>query len=383
MHVPSPGKRSGCLALLFPLLLGGLSGCGSSTPEEPVLLGHLSSFAGVNRERGRQARRGVSLAVADAHKEGKTVAGRRVAVLQVDDHGNPEGTRAEAVRLIRINSVVGLLAPPDPGLVAPLISTAKEYEVAVVVPGEWVGPIDEGVVLLGVAPGDRGRALARYARESLKVHAPALLVDLHDRVAQAVAAAFQNAWGTKEGKLPEEGSFANDKDRSQVLQGLLGGQPDALVLATPVNQVGSLLAALKEAGVVVPVLYAGPDSGLASVKGQVPPGGTIHLATSYVPGKETEAGKAFAQRFQKRYHLPPDIHAVQAYDATRLLIDALARVQKPERALLLEELSRWKPFESLTGTVQWIDRHPRRPLFLVRYQDGEARVVQTIEPEKE
>src|SRR5216683_1846176 len=92
------------LLLCFVLLT--LWGCKSKTEPGPILIGHLAPLSGPGKRLGQQARQAILLAVKEANEEENRIAGRRIAVLHIDSHGDLDALQPEAVRLITVNHVV-------------------------------------------------------------------------------------------------------------------------------------------------------------------------------------------------------------------------------------------------------------------------------------
>jgi branched-chain amino acid transport system substrate-binding protein len=373
MHVP----RLSCL-LLVPLAA---FGCSPKAAPEPVWIGQLLPLDGPNRTAGQHARQGAELAVTEFGESGQTVAGRPCAVLHVDNRGDAETVRAETVRLVTVNKTAALLADFDASLTERLLRANRPYGVPVAVPGELPGAPDSGaVVSLGVPPAERGQLLARYASGDLRLHRAAVLTDSRLPVAAALAAAFVKTWRRTAGGTVEEWTFASDAERDEQTARLIQAAPEVILLACSVADFRTLRQRLATAHPKVPLLYGGADAGAAPLQAELETRPDVYLATAYSADHLTEAGRAFARRYDERFHEPPDLYAAHAYDAARLLFDAMQRAGADKDALG-KELSRLEQFDSVTGPVRWKDRQPRRQVFLLALKNNQARVVQTVEPE--
>src|SRR5205823_9904053 len=115
-------------------LLIGLGGCGSKGPVETWWLGHLTPLGGKNQEVGDQERHALEIAVEDANANDQRIAGRRVGVLHVDSRADAEHAQAEAVRLVTINKILGLIADNGVPLDERLGLATQPYQLPVVTP---------------------------------------------------------------------------------------------------------------------------------------------------------------------------------------------------------------------------------------------------------
>jgi branched-chain amino acid transport system substrate-binding protein len=358
------------------LLLFGI-GCASRKPPEPIWIGHVAPLTGPDRRAGQQARQGILLAVEEARAADLTVAGRPVAVRHADDRGELEAARAETVRLLAVNKVAALIAGPA-GRTAALLQAARPYATPVVVPAEVVGPLSgEPVLVLGAPPATRGKALAEHALRSLQAKRAAILHDEKSAVCGAVVDAFTGQW-------PARGvtHFSVEQAAPDLVKSIVAGKPDVVVLAVESRELGRWLRRLRAEGWRGPILHGGEDVGTDALRREAPLGPDLRLVTVCDREGLTEEGKAFAKRYEERFREPPELAAVQAHDAARLLFDVLREADSAQAQRVREAVKARTTFESLLGPVSWHERQPRRRLFVVRLSKDRARVVRTIPAEE-
>jgi branched-chain amino acid transport system substrate-binding protein len=364
-------------------LLAVLAGCGPRGSPEPVWIGQVAPLTGPDRAAGEHARQGVQLAVTEAKAEGKAVGGRPLAVVHADSKGDTDAVAAETVRLLSVNRVAALLAGPGSAAAERMLRADEPYGAPVVVPGELADPASWSTALsLGAPPGERGKALARYAARDLKAARAVVLSDARDPIAAALAAAFVREWRRGGGGTPavEEWTVGGSADLPALAARAAKARPDLVLFAGTPADFRSLRGHVGEAGLRVPLVYGGEDAGPAVAEGSLEAGADQYLATVYAREKLTSRGQEFARRYEAEFHEAPDLNAAAAYDGARLLFDVLQRAQTTAPAALRDELARTESFETVTGPVAWKGRRPRRPFFLVQVKGGQARVVQTVEP---
>src|SRR5262249_29431687 len=83
-------------------------GCNKSAAPVPVLVGHVATLSGNNKDAGEQASRGIRLAVQEQNAEAKEKEWRPLRVIHADAQGRLDAFQGEAVRLVTINKVAGL-----------------------------------------------------------------------------------------------------------------------------------------------------------------------------------------------------------------------------------------------------------------------------------
>jgi branched-chain amino acid transport system substrate-binding protein len=366
--------------LLFPLFA---FGCASKAGPEPVWVGQLLPLDGLNRSIGQHARQGVELAAGDAQTEEQTIGGRPCAFLHVDDRGDPSTVQAETVRLLTVNKAAALIADFDFPLTERMLRANQPYGVPVVVPGELPGPSDSDAVRsLGVPPDVRGRLLAKHASSTLSLRRAAVLIDSRRPIAAALASAFVKAWPKDAGFTIEQWTFATATERDERTARLIRTSPTVVLLACSVPDFRALRSRLAGDLPKVPLLYGGEDAGTAPLQAELEAQPDVYLATAYSADHLTESGRAFAQRYEERFHEAPDLYAAQAYDAARLLFDVMRRAGNADKEPLLKEFSRSEPFDSVTGRVTWKDRQPCRRVFLIGLKNHRTQVVRIVEPDE-
>jgi branched-chain amino acid transport system substrate-binding protein len=369
--------------LLWLFVLPAALGCSSKAAPEPVWVGHLLPLEGSNRRLAQHARQGVEQAVTEAREAEQSVAGRPCAVLHVDSRDDAATVQAEAVRLVTVNKAVALLADFDAMLTDRLIRASRSYTVPVVVPGELAEPSDSDTVIsLGVPPGVRGRMLARYASADLKCQRAAVLTDSRNPIAATLAAAFVKAWPRGPNGAIEEWTFTTAAERDERVARFIQAAPSVVVLACSMNDFRLLRQRFGSALQKVPLIYGGEDAGAAALQAELETRSDVYLATAYNADNLSESGRAFARRYEERFHEPSDFFAAQCYDATRLLFDAMQRAGAPNRDALGKTLAQLEPFESVTGPIHWKDRQPHRRVFLIALNNNRPSVVSIREPEE-
>jgi branched-chain amino acid transport system substrate-binding protein len=370
------------------LLLLLLAGCTAKPPTEPIQVAHLLPLTGPDKKAAEDAQHGMLLAVEDINATEQHISGRTIAVRTIDTHDDTDLVQAEAVRLVTLNKVVAFVAGPNSRGTEPLVRTAQTYNLPVVVPTDFPsGTGLNGYVSLTATPAARGEILARYAVKELKPKRLFVLTDQRSPIVVALAAAFVQEWPRTGAATLEEWPFRTDSEQLELISDLEKKAPAvALYAGTPANFL-KLQGQLRDKKADVTLLYGGEDTGAGVFQ---LPGVEAVTATVFAADGLTEKGKEFAKRYEERFHEPPSFAAAQAYDAGRFLFETmqkakgggLGRLRDDQlRSELRDELLKVESFESVTGTITWKDRNPRRPVFVVRIKDGEAKVVQTVPAE--
>ena len=360
----------------FPaILIAALTfGCGSQ--PAPIVLGHVTTLTGPDRELGEQEANGVRLALdelADATKDDKTA--RPFVVRHADHRGDPEACEGQAVRLTAVNHAVALIGGPDPEMAPRLAEGGAPVFAAV---DRLTPRMRERVIATGLHPGSKAKALSAYLRTLEGWQRFVLVVESDNEEAVAAETLFVQAWKAANG-LPATRRFSQPINVDSL--DALGKQ---FVDRQAMVFLGSL-AGLKNLAkhpkfVDSPIAYLGQEIDKAMIEERKAP---IYFTTSYsvVDGKSPTALE-FAKKFEAKFKIAPDARAALAYETTRFAIDAMKEALKHASATprkFREAIVERKEFSGLFGKYAITDAGLVRPAFVGRLRDGVVGEVRRYE----
>jgi len=107
-----------------------------------------------------------------------------------------------------------------------------------------------------------------------------------------------------------------------------------------------------------------------------------YMSTHYSDDDPSPAIQSFVQQYKQRYqNLVPDAHAALAYDAARVLFDALQRAGTTDSAKLRDALAQTKDFGGVTGIITMdADRNAIKPAIVLKLQDAASIYQERIQP---
>jgi branched-chain amino acid transport system substrate-binding protein len=108
-----------------------------------------------------------------------------------------------------------------------------------------------------------------------------------------------------------------------------------------------------------------------------------YISTHYSSDDPAPMIQTFVEGYKQRYrHLSPDAHAALAYDAARLLVDAITRAGTTEGAKLREALAQTKGFKGVTGDINIdADRNAVKPAVVLKLMDAKYIYETKIHPQ--
>jgi branched-chain amino acid transport system substrate-binding protein len=194
-----------------------------------------------------------------------------------------------------------------------------------------------------------------------------VLVSGTDHDSRAAAKEF-GEWLSLRSKGPRiQAELAGDDSEASAAIRVIEARPAAVLVVAGAGPAGRLVKALRASGYRGQVLGGatlGRDEfrniGGAAIEGVVFP-------LLYEPGAGWDA---FAARFTRRFGLPPDYAAGQAYDSVRLLAAAV-REAGLNRARIRDAVRGLSPWHGVAGVIDWDPLgQNQRPVRLGRIQGG-------------
>jgi branched-chain amino acid transport system substrate-binding protein len=307
------------------------------------------------------------LAVEEINKDLSPGAGRPFKVIHADTQGSLDAFEAEAVRLTAVNRVAALLG----GTSFEEAERMERVRVPVLTPlGSGKRPLGENVFFTGISAAARARALARFAVNDLGATGATIAQDapLEDAggFADIFALEFRAALALKSPKAQPVilRIHLPTADEAKKIAEMPKDQPmtDAPAVWVFVGRTDDLSLLPPTAATI---LLAGEGMRIPNVDSLQNKSAKLYTVSAF--HADTAAAKEFAQRYKQAFQFEPDDQAALAYEAMKLLNEAVAQGKEPIR----EELSRIKDFPGLTGPLTFTDmRQLRRPVYVVQVGRG-------------
>jgi branched-chain amino acid transport system substrate-binding protein len=228
----------------------------------------------------------------------------------------------------------------------------------------------------------QGEVGAKFAFERLKArNAASIFVKYftltpHQSTAGNISAKFSSLGG----KVVTDYFGIDGKDSDHVLDSLLSAKPDLLYIATPGDEAANVAKQAREKGFKGPIL--GMDDwdmpqlikqGGSAVEGSY---FTNHFST----GDPRPEVQGFVKKYHDRFGVDPDVLAVLAYDASRLLFDSIRRAGSTDGSAVRDALKA-ADFPAITGRVKFDDsRNPAKPVVIIQVQSGKLAYNSTMNP---
>ena len=385
----APASRKAAALAAALLIVAFAAARGMSAGSEPVRVGAVFSETGGLASIGSPGLAGMRLAAAELNARGG-VLGRRVELVAADSQSSPAAV-ARAVRmLIEEDQVVALGGLNDSTLVLAAGPVAQRAGVPFVTSGATLPDLPQrvGTTLFMAAFGDdaQAHAVADLARGDLRARTAFVLVDREADFTRALAGFFRARFvargGTVVGRLSYrtgERSFAAAISRIRALR----RPPDVIFASALPSEAGRITRQLRSAGLMQPILSGdGFDTPLVGRIGG-PLADDVYFSTHVALGSAEPRVRRFVAAYRKRYRRAPEnAFAALGYDTMNLIADAVRRAGTDEPSAIRGALAATRGFRIVTGTISYDAgrRTPRKPVTIIRVQNGRAAFYRTVVP---
>jgi branched-chain amino acid transport system substrate-binding protein len=162
-----------------------------------------------------------------------------------------------------------------------------------------------------------------------------------------------------------------DQDFNAQLTSLKGANPQVIFVPGYYNDVGLIAKQARDKGITVPLIGGdGWDSvQLYQIGGSALNGS--YFTNHYSPYDTDPKVQKFVNDYKSRYNTVPDALAATAYDAARIMFDAIKRSKSLNGPDIRDALAATKDFPGVTGTVTFNEhRDAVKPIVMIEIKDG-------------
>lgn len=325
------------------LLLAGCSGGGDS-----YTIGAAGPW---NEGYGLMSRRGIELAVDEINHAGG-INGSRLKVLARDDEANGSRATEIAQEFVADPSVLGVVGHVNSGamLAAATIYNGQLSAVATTASSPDLSGVSKWTFRVISSDSLNGVILARFATRiggnSAALRNVSILYE-NDAYGRGLADAFRKAF---RGTIVSFDPINEDVDAEPFISFYKARQPGIVFVAGREKSALRILREAKRQG--FNAVFIGGDGWQGIVSDTAASEGA-YVGTSFNAEDPSQNVQRFVKAFEARYSTRPDAFAALAYDATRLIAEALAKKGRDRRGVrdYLAALTASNSFDGVTGPV--------------------------------
>ena len=356
------------------------------TPEtaDTVKIGFLASGSRTTYPNGGH------IAVAEINAKGGLL-GRTVELVTEVGIPTPEAAVEAASRMIHDDDIIALVGPNRSTQAIQIATLAEEHSLPIVTTTATnpdVTSTSDSVFMAAFTDAYQGAVMARFAAEELGLTSVAVLTQSGEIYSEGISEFFVTNFTAAGGTIAASESYAiTDTDFTEQLNSIAAMTPEALFIAGWVQQVGPItqqarsLPLLNAAG--EPTILLGTDTWDNPI---LLDNEDADIEGSFFSGHfsavtDKPSAKAFVEAYQTAYgELPLGGHAV-SYDATRVLLAAIARAGSFDGEAIRAQLAATQNYIGATDIASYDEnRHPTKSAVIFTITDGEKQFYKHIDP---
>src|SRR5262245_12953445 len=359
----------------------------SSSPNRTIKIGYFGDLSGPTFNFGQSAINGVLMAADEINQAGG-IGSRRIDVVIEDDKGSPEEAARLTTKLIDNDKVVAIIAGGTSGNSRAAAPKAQSSHIPFISPsGTDPAVTQTGDYIFRACFVDtfQGDVMASFAVNTLKAQKAAILYDFNTPYGRGLTEYFRMSFTKLGGRIVGELTYTQeDADFKGQLSTIRAAEPDVIYIPGYYGDVALIAKQARLMGLTQPLLggdgWDAPELwglGGDSLNGS-------YISTHYSVDDPSPAIQAFVGQYKQRYgNLLPDAHAALAYDAARLLFEALTRTGSTDGDKLREALAKTKDFGGVTGVISMdANRNAVKPAVVLKLQDLKFIYQETIQPKR-
>jgi branched-chain amino acid transport system substrate-binding protein len=361
----------------------------AENPQQPnrttIKIGYFGDLSGPTYNFGTSALNGVLMAAAQTNQLGG-INGRQIDVVIQDDRGSPEEAARLTAKLIEQDKVVAIIAGGTSGNSRAAAPKAQASRIPLISPSSTdpaVTQTGDYIFRACFVDSFQGEVMANFAANTLKAKKAAILFDFNSPYGLGLTRFFELSFAKLGGQIVNKQSYMQgDADFKGQLSSIKGAEPDVIYIPGYYGDVALIAKQARAIGLDQPLL--GGDGWDAPELWQL--GGAAlngsYISTHYSADDPSPAIQAFVEGYKQRYgNLVPDAHAALAFDAARLLFDALARAGTTDGPQLRDALAQTKNFAGVTGIISMdADRNAVKPAVVLKLEDVKFIYQEKIQP---
>lgn len=363
--------------LISLILIGSLLltlACNPSGGSDNVRVGVFMSLTGSTANFGISSVNGIKLAADEVNAAGG-INGKQIELMVQDDRSDANEAATIVTKFVtqdQVHAILGEVASSRSIAAAPIAQNAK---IPMLTPSSTNPEVTrKGDYIFRSCFIDpvQGAAIAQFAAKSLGAKNAAIMVDRKNDYSTGLEKVIKETFEKMGGKIVATQSYQEgDQDFNAQLTSLKGSNPEVIFVPGYYNDVGLIAKQAREKGITVPLVGGdGWDSvQLYAIGGSALNGS--YFTNHYSPYDTDPKVQKFVNDYKSRYGTVPDALAATAYDAARIMFDAIKRSKSLNGADIRDALATTKDYPGVTGTVTFNEnRDAVKPIVMIEIKDG-------------
>ena len=358
---------------------------GPAAAQDAIRIGEVASLTGKDAAFGQSAHEGTLLAVEQLNAAGGLLG--RPLELVTEDNQCKQGESATAARkLISRDKVVALLGEVASSRsleMAPLAQAARIPMISPASTNPKVTAIGSYIFRVCFIDPFQGTVMAKFARDTLKLHRVAVLASVSSAYSVGLARYFKAGFSQGGGEIALEQKYSEgDKDFKAQLTVIKAAGVEGIFVPGYYTEAALICLQARELGLAVPIFGGDGWEGapLIAIGGAAVEG--TYYSTHYSPDNTAPVVQDFVRKFRGRFHgETPDAMAALGYDSAMVLAAAIRRAGTTGGPAVRDAIAATRDYPGVTGTTT-IDpeRNASKAAAIFTVKDGRFQFVESIAP---
>jgi len=352
-----------------------------------IVIGMYGSLTGDGASFGQSSREGTELAVEHVNGAGGVLGGRKFRLIVEDDQSRPEEASTAVTKLITQDKVIAVLGEVASRRSLAAAPISQRYKIPMITPAstnERVTEVGDYIFRVCFIDPFQGEVLAKFAFNDLKARRVAILKDIQQDYSVGLTDSIAAHFKTLGGEVLAPVSYTSgDADFRAILTQVRSQKPDAVFVTGYYPEAAIITRQARELGMTMPMLGGDGWVGDALRNGREALNNT-YISNHYSGDNPAPIVQDFVKSYRAKYNRDPDAIAALAYDAVKVLAEALNRAQTTDGQKLRDALAA-SDVPGVTGQLKMnAKRNVDKPAVIqeVTFANGEVKFVYktTINP---
>lgn len=376
------------LSILLTFACVDKSGTGTAGPAgDTIRVGVYGDTTGATSSFGVSTKNGIQLAFDELNAAGG-IDGKKLEMVFEDDQGSPEKAKTVISKLINQDKVVAVLGEVASSNSLAAAPVAQEAKIPMITPSSTNPKVTEvGDYISRVCFIDpfQGSVMAKFAANTLNAKTAAVLGDNSSDYSKGLTQFFEQEFTKLGGKVIVKQTYSQkDQDFKGQLTAMREQKPDVIYIPGYYGEVAIIARQARELGMNQPLLGGdGWDSPeLWKLGGDALK--NAYISNHYSADNPAPEIQNFVKTYTAKFGAAPDSLAALAYDAAKVLADAIKRAGGTDSAKLKDAINATKGLNGVTGSITLdAGRNAVKPAVVLELSPAQSKFTfkETIYPE--
>jgi branched-chain amino acid transport system substrate-binding protein len=341
---------------------------------DKVKIGVFMSMTGDTANFGISSTNGIKMAADEANAAGG-INGKQIELDIQDDRSDPSEAATIVTKFVTqdaVNAILGEVASSRSIAAAPIAQNAKIPMLTPSSTNPEVTKKGDYIFRSCFIDPVQGAAIAQFAARTLGKKRAGIMVDRKNDYSTGLEKVITATFIKMGGEMVVTQSYqAGDQDFNAQITSIKGANPDVIFVPGYYGDVALFAKQARDKGVTVPLVGGdGWDAKqLYDIGGKALNGS--YFTNHYSPYDTDPAVVKFVGDYKTRYGAIPDALAATAYDAAKIMFDAIKRANSLDGKAIRDSLAATKDFPGVTGKVTFnSDRDAVKPIVMIEIKDG-------------